>query len=335
MKAELSIAEKNFDLKEWWRQLPFPYESCAITPGSRPDGFCFYQHIINIEAKLFGKTLWACGEANDRELAMTKAIAELVERSALVDWKNRNKGTTISSNGWAAHTSIELAKTAALLELIERDAGLSQWYTATPFLQISVRDLPLPIKYWCEMEVSRSEFPILKVLLTTTGLGPSVTCLFMNADGFGVSGHATRSILLESIESAVGEGCRAAHMAVRKSFWRETSALKVNEPLNIGPGAHSVYYAYHEPFPSWMFGDEISWDNAAAIWNLRIASAFSMKTDFEIVMSEPLAVAFASSRMALPLTWGPTTLEKILTMTTSKRFVIKPNEWNLKPHIIS
>lgn len=335
MKAQLSKLERHHDDNEWWRHLPFPYESCAITRGSRPDGFRFYRFIVNIEAKLFGKTVWACGEADDQDLAMTKAIAELLERSALFDWKNRNKGLAISSNGWAAHSTIELAKRAALFELIERDAGLSQWYAGTPFHQISMSDLPTSIKRWWAKELSRSEFPILKVLLTTAGCGPSVTCLFMNADGYGVSGHATRPTILEAIQSAIGECCRAAHMAVRRSFWRETIALKMSEGINVGPGAHSVYYAYHEPFPSWMFGEEVNWELASANWNLRIASVLCMKTEFEIVLDEPMVVAFASSELALQPTWGLTNLEKILAMASSKRLAIKPTEWNLKPHIIS
>jgi hypothetical protein len=320
---------------EWWRALPFPYVSCNVTSGSRPDGFSFYPHIINIEADLLGRTVWACGEAHEPELAMTKAVAELLERSALITWKIRNSSRALSSNGWAAHSSADAAKSAATLELIERDAALSHWYTATPFLEIPFNELPISIQEWRHAELSKSEFPNLKILFTTVGLGPSVTCLFLNDKGFGVSSHSTRTTLLESIESAIGEACRAAHMALRKSFWRETLALRDNEAIAVGPGAHSVYYAYHEPFPNWMFGSSVTWEPASKLWSSRIDSARNSEMDFKIVLHQPLVVGFASHKLAFPLTWGPTDKEYVLATAASMRFAVQPTEWNLKPHIIS
>ena len=320
---------------EWWRSLPFAFTSCKVTSGHRPDGFRFYPHIVNIEADLLGKTVWACGEAFDPESAMTKAVAELLERAALFTWKTQTNNPTVSSNGWAAHSSMEAARHAASLELIERDAALAQWYTATPFLEIPLEELPTTVRQWHETELSRSEFPNLRILVSTMGLGPSVTCLFTNDEGFGVSSHSTRLTLQESIESAIGEGCRAAHMALRKSFWRETLALRDSDMTVVGPGAHSVYYAYHEPFPTWMFGECVGWTRIDHDWNKRIQSTLESKMRFETVLNSPVVVGFAAYELAFPLIWGSTKKENILNMTASKRFAIQPSEWNLQPHIIS
>ena len=330
-----SEAIKTNEKFEWWQALPFPFTSCRVTQGSRPDGFRFYPHIINIEAKLLGGTVRACGEAFDSESAMTKAVAELLERAALLTWKIKMNNPAISSNGWAAHSSPEAAKISATLELIERDAALSQWYTATPFLELTFSELPTSIQEWHARELARSEFPNLKFLISTEGLGPSVTCLFLNSDGLGVSAHATRATLESSIQSAIGEACRAAHMALRKSFWKETLALKNNGEGLVSPGAHSVYYAYHEAFPAWMFGETVSWESSSKIWETRIEAALKLETSFQLVLDQPASVGFVANELAFPLVFGVTNKEMILKTTASKRFAVQRTEWNLKPHIIS
>jgi YcaO cyclodehydratase, ATP-ad Mg2+-binding len=319
----------------WWQQLPFPYTECRVTEGSRPDGFRFYPHIINIEAELFGRRFIVCGEAESTDLAMTKAVAELLERSALFGWINQGSGRMISSNGWAAHSTIESAKAAAILELIERDAVLAQWYTTTPFQEIPNHELPFPIRLWQQKELSRSEFPILKVLLSSCGLGPSVTCLLMNKEGFGVSSHATRNTLAESIDSALAEACRAAHLSLRKAFWKDTIALRDRSHGPVEPGAHAVYYAYHEPFPDWMFGPAIGWDAACKEWIERITAIPQTDFSFEVVLDAPAVVGFVKNCNALDLRWGPTDLELVLKTDAGKRLVAKTLGWNLKPHIIS
>ena len=79
-----------------------------------------------------------------------------------------------------------MARSNAIFELIERDAVLSQWYSAIPFLEVSPKELPSQIQDWAVDELCRSEFPILKILFSTEGLGPSITCVLMNQKGFGV-----------------------------------------------------------------------------------------------------------------------------------------------------
>ena len=84
MKLEKGIVFMSVNpgrAKAWWEQLPFPYGSCTVTEGSRPEGFRFHPHIINIEAELYGRKFLVCGEDESKELAMTKAVAELLAGS--------------------------------------------------------------------------------------------------------------------------------------------------------------------------------------------------------------------------------------------------------------
>lgn len=246
---------------------PFRYDSLSIEKGHRPVGFRFFQHIINIKASIGNREMVVTGEANSLELAHAKARSELIERSALISFADDTQAET--SNGWAAHPSKAQTTLNAVFELVERDAVLSQWYSATPFLQVPTTELPTDLQHWATDELSRSEYPELLVLLSSQGLGPSVSCILKNANGFGVSGHATRATLRESIESALAEACRAAHATLRREYWGDTLKLKRGELGPANPGAHSVYYAYHEPFPNWMFGAPLAWAEANNVWKTK------------------------------------------------------------------
>lgn len=313
---------------KWWEHLPFPYSSCEITMGTRPEGFRFYPYIFNIEAELYGRRFLVCGEAHSSELAITKAIAELLERSALFQHAGGQ-----SSNGWAAHTAIAEARSKAIFELVERDAVLAQWYTATPFFCVS--DLPEPIRRWQLAELAKSEYPILKVLLSTRGLGPSVTCLMMNEQGFGISSHASGASLEESIEGAIAEACRAAHLSLRREHWQNTLDLKAARVTRIEPGAHGLYYAYQEAFPAWMFGAGIDWAAAKADWDRRVGGIFLSEFTFRPVLHAPLVAGFAANPKALSLSWGTTQIDEILKTIAGQRLAASSTEWNLKPHIVS
>ena len=328
---------------EWWRSLPFDYQSLNLTADSRPAGFRFCKHIVNIDAGFRNSQFLVCGEADSQEQAVTKAVAELLERTAMKNWLDENPNLEIeNSNGFAAHVTEGLARKAAIFERVERDAVLAQWYTATPFLLIASETLPIKLQAWCSSELAQSEFPNLKILLSTQGLGPSVTCILMNRNGFGVSGHSTRADLLQAIESAIAEACRAGHLYLRRSFWSDSLTLKFEEhkARKVKPGAHALYYAYHEPFPAWMFGGEVSWSEAENFWTERM-QAFAQKAmpnfSFQVLLREPLVVGFAHSSDCFDLTWGPCDPARILSSSANKRFASPINEWSLnrQPHIVS
>ncbi|MGE0525470.1 MAG: YcaO-like family protein [Bdellovibrionales bacterium] len=259
------------------------------------------------------------------------------------NWLDENSHLEIeNSNGFAAHVTEDLARQAAIFERVERDAVLAQWYTATPFLLIAPETLPIKLQAWRSSELAQSEFPNLRILLSTQGLGPSVTCVLMNREGFGVSGHSTNANLLEAIEGAIAEACRAAHLYLRRSFWSDSLLLRSeqHDVHKVKPGAHALYYAYHEPFPIWMFGREMSSNEAKGFWKERM-QVFAQKAmpnfSFQVLLREPLAVGFAHSSDCFELTWGPCDPARILSSSANKRFAspISERSLNRQPHIVS
>lgn len=334
---QASVREENLNSEDLAlsKQLrPFSYNSLRIEEGLRPIGFRFSKHIINIIANLNGREIIACGEAETRELAKTKAISELIERSALIT--NSEKYNTQTSNGWAAHPEKAQAKINATLELVERDAVLAQWYSSTPFLQIDSATLPIEIQNWASQELSRSEYPKLFLLLSTMGIGPSVTCILQNETGFGVSAHCTKSEIHQSVVGAITEACRAAHSSIRKEHWRSSLKLKTGASGLFDPSTHGVFYAYHEAFPEWMFGNNISWLDASAAWEARVNGVLiDTCFEFQSVMELPIHVGFAKHVSAFELIWASTDVEKVALSEGAKRLNLKSETINGKPHIVS
>ena len=313
---------------------PIAYESLQIVTGSRPIGFRFSKFITDVAAVLNGRQILVCGESYDHDNGMDKAISELIERSALLVYGPQYCAET--SNGWAAHPLREQARANAILELVERDAVLAQWYSKKPFTQLATDQLPITVKDWVSSELSRSEFPFLKVLISTEGLGPSVTCLLQNANGFGVSAHSTRETLEDSIASAIAEACRAAHLSIRRAHWKDTIRLKDDVPGNVDPSAHALYYAYHEPFPDWMFGKTEQYESVNSEWSTRMKSCLGSDTFiFQPVMTVPTNVGFARHPLALTLRWQSTDPNLVLQEKGIQRLNLKPETINEKPHIVS
>lgn len=268
---ENSNQQANRELSQFIGPLPFHYQSIRIFQSHRPKGFRFHNHSIIIDARFKDESIISCGEDTELMVAIAKARSELIERTAIanlpsLEW---NLNTTVTpfkyntSNGWAAHPQKDKAEIGAVLELLERDAVMAQWYKQSPFLELELDSGPYPIKIsnWANTELIQSEFPILRILLSTEGLGTSITCLLLNNQGFGVCGHSTKLQLEDAVDNAIGEACRAAQFTLRKSFWSDSLSLRENRSdAKINPGAHGVYYAYHEAFPKWMFGNQISWN---------------------------------------------------------------------------
>ena len=325
----------------WWKSLPFEFQDMRVSRGVRPAGFRFSKFIINIEAVLDGAEIRSCGEADTESLAMTKAIMELIERTLMTNWHREfSSVTTDTSNGWAAHETLLQARIGAIFELVERDAALAQWYFSVPFLEISASEWPQSISSWSREELAQSEFPEMKILISTEGIGPSVTCVFLNADGYGVSGHSTKLTLQDSIEAAVAETCRAAHHALRRSFWKDSQILLRREPgVRVQPGAHAVYYAYHEPFPIWMFGPRISWQEAERTWSERVHFVQPENSGFTFyqTLAHPVFAGFAAHERAFDVTWGSTDLQKVLRQAEKRNFSasIAERTLNTQPHIVS
>ena len=315
--------------------LPFSFDSITTEFGRRPIGFRFANHSINIKACLSGNEIVATGEDSSYDVAEAKAFSELIERSALLSLGQKYGAK--SSNGWAAHPHKSQAETNAIHELVERDAVLSQWYSSTPFLEIDPRSFPYAIQKWATDELARSEFPRLVLLLSTKGLGPSVTSLLLNKNGFGVCAHAARESLGAAVNAAITEVCRAAHGAIRHEYWRDTLKLKSGSRDPIGPNAHALYYAYHVSFPEWIFGEKIDWEKADTLWQQRMAIVNAADNQFELqtVMEFPVHVSFAKHPEAFELQWGSTDVECVARCKGAKRLGLNSKVINKETHIVS
>lgn len=360
LRIESHNKQETHTLVDLMGLLPFQYQSKKIFQSHRPIGFRFYNHSIVIEATIQDKSIIACGEDSELTVAVAKARSELIERTALLNYSNSdlnsfqksgyslkdriadsapevNQNYFTTSNGWAAHPQKQKAEIGAVLELLERDAIMAQWYKQIPFFEIDAESFTTKIQMWVSAELARSEFPILRILLSTEGLGVSITCLLLNNQGYGVCGHSTKLQLEDAIDNAIGEACRAAQFTLRKSFWRDSLFLKdVRTDTKIDPGAHGVYYAYHEAFPQWMFGNKVSWVMAQTIWNEGISrilvndlDEFNLSTEFHA----PLFVSRTAHPNALNLTWGTTDEKRIEELRANER--LKGATINTKPHIIS
>ena len=324
--------EKNYALSA--RAFPFSYQSLEIKSGSRPIGFRFSKSITDITAVLNGQKILVCGEDENHGISFDKAHSELAERSALLTYGMSFGAKT--SNGWAAHPDRDHTRANAIYEIIERDAVLAQWYSSTSFLEIPKEEMPIDIQQWASVELHRSEFPILKLLVSTMGIGPSVTCILMNEKGFGVSAHATKESLSKSIESAIAEACRAAHLSLRRSFWKDSLKLKDGSHDFVDPSAHSLFYAYHEKFPEWMFGNFQSYKWLKKDWTLRLEAALADKRfQFTQVMEQPVCVGFAQHPLAFELRWQFTNLKLVSMEMAFHRLNLTKEEINTKPHIVS
>jgi hypothetical protein len=313
---------------------PFTYQSIQISTGFRPIGFRYSKYITEISAHLDGQEILVCGESESQDIDYQKAFSELIERSALIKYGSLCGAKT--SNGWAAHPQQVQVRMNAILEIVERDAVLAHWYSRTPFIEIPYEEFPLDVQAWVQCELSQSEFPILRLLFSTMGIGPSVTCILMNKFGFGVSAHATKETISGSISSAIAEACRAAHASIRRSHWKDTMRLNLGEPGAVDPSAHALYYAYHEKFPEWMFGNKQSYFEAKTKWYSKLNTCLEDNPFcYQKVLCSPIHVGFATHPKAFELKWEATDLKSVVSENGFERLKIKPEAINGKPHIVS
>ena len=108
----------------------------------------------------------------------------------------------------------------------------------------------------------------------------------------------------------------------------------------IQPGAHAVYYAYHEPFPRWMFGDQEPWTEINKNWEAKIDEFVGVELarfSFQTVIENPIFVGYETHPEMFEIVWGPTDPKVVLAMTESRRCSLSITEQNLnlKPHIVS
>lgn len=331
-----SLPERNSSIG-WWTTLPFQLSDVVVAESVRPIGFRFRKYSFNIAGKINGKDILVTGEADKRELAITKAVAEFIERCSLIE-TSAYQPEIKTSNGWAAHTSEIEAQENAVRELVERDAVLRHWYTRTSFAVINLNSLPEHIQQWAKTELSKSEFPELKILVSHLGHGPSVSAILMNKDGYGVTGHCSKESIIDSIEGAIEESCRMAQHYLLKTYLSDTEKLKSGERTKVETGSHGVYYAHQEPLPSWLFGRTIDLQYGTSSWSLKNTDLKKCKSAFKLTMARanPLFVFRAQSDSMIELSWGLETFDSLANRLIGKidKHLILESNINLKPHII-
>jgi hypothetical protein len=303
-----------------------------IMPTVRPEGFRLSQFAFNAFAKVDESEVLGCGEDMlDETIAREKAISEVIERAVLA-LTARSLKRKISSNGWAAHTSVEDAALAAVYELIERDSALTHWLTKTPMQKLSnVESLP---KAFLE-QLRRSEFPEIINLVSFDFSGPLVTTLLRNSSGHVIAGHASGETMENAIASSTIEACRAAHHFQRFEYYEETKAMLSGAmPREIAPGMHSLMYAYHEPLPTWIMGNTVDFSEVRQNWSSTTNAVADIvaSSKFSAFSTGSRFVVRAENDALQSVFWGPT--EKAILDSNINWNRIEKNNTNLRPHMV-
>jgi hypothetical protein len=180
---------------------------------------------IQVEGKIHSG--YGFGETPD--LALTKAIAEAVERAVI------KASGFMTSNGIAAHTDFAAAKRGAEEELRERDLILCHFYTRTPFEKLSLQPAATS-----DLDILGEWLQEHRVELLTFSLGTGGVLIV--ADGrkakrpFGfILGASRKTSTREAFNSAAIEALRQASIFLAGNKVSEPMSLKQFEKLKA-PG---------------------------------------------------------------------------------------------------
>jgi hypothetical protein len=301
--------------------------------ATRPVGLRFSQYSFVTEVSAGEFVGFGYGEAPTKMLAIQKSIAEGIERA--IYQSSKSFVGAVSSNGWAAHLNVKLARQSATEELIERDAVLLHWLSSTPMKELSRESFPRWLQKWTNEELSLSPtFNRLRILISHLGFGPSVTTVIQSGDNFGVISHASSKTLESALEKALAETCRIAQIVAKR---REKNPMSANDPT-ITPDDHAYHYAYREQIPTWLFGSPMSWAAANGYWREQHESLSEkpVSTHFEFIPIGPLVVGYSTSAMVQPLFFGTPESAKtrgLLNLDRILKFRTE-NELNFKPHFV-
>ncbi len=165
-------------------------------------GYFDYSVEINFE----NESYTGRGTANSEELALTKAMAETIERTLI----KFNKLDT--SNGVAVHFDQELAKNSAKNELLERDSFFCHFLTHTPYSEIDSKLLPQQISD-CLQKLLLKNVTVKFYRMQTANGQPGIVCRSSGArykSTFGsVVGLGSHAILENALYSAFYECVRS------------------------------------------------------------------------------------------------------------------------------
>lgn len=298
-----------------------------------------YTYVTEVTAGDFREL--GCGEAHHPLLAIQKSISEAVERCLFRGLKGTPHGTA-TSNGWAAHVSVEKAREAALFELLERDAVLVHALREIPLLELQPDTLPGWLKEWSQRELRHTEFSRLRVLLSTQGHVPSISVAFTNSAGYGVVAHAADASIGKALSRALAETCRIGRIALSGNYRLSSADLFLTDDTvpTSGPCEQAVAYAHHRPFPQWMFDASISWADATASWSRRLSlfNANPIPFEFVPVLSAPIAAGYCVSTEVQNLFFGRThDADRRGELNKNRLMQVKPTGEHLSvlPHFVA
>ena len=165
---------------------------------------------IQCSSKSNGKILTGRGTDKDKDTAIVKATAEVLEGYFL-----DRLSEAVSSNGVAIHTERQFAELSALFELLERDSFFCHFLTKTPFGSIDstiVNDASLCRSILDLLESKGAEIRFGQ--MNTDSRFSGVVCAIFgtnSTNGFGMTlGTSVKQTLHESILSALLESARSA-----------------------------------------------------------------------------------------------------------------------------
>lgn len=275
-----------------------------------------------------------CGEDDNKFMAFQKSLSEAFERLIFRNLKGTNY-STYSSNGWACHPNLKLAKQNAMLELLERDAVITHHLKEEEFVEI--HELPHSVISWATKALAKSKFRNIRLLISTEGFLPTATVLLTNEKNLGVASHATSLVgLTDAMAKALTEASRILNFYSLKSFRRAASEICQEVGLaRYTPAHHAFVYAYENKLPDWMFGASQNWSEANIRWKNKIAKFDPDKMNFKFstLVDSPLFVVNCKSPCVQDLYFGPTNQAVKSGLINFRRLGV--DSVNLNPHFVA
>lgn len=252
-------------------------------------------HDYLVTITLEGEEIWGRGSHQDIDLALQAACAEVVERASLLLYRKR--GFDWTSNGIAAHSSLQSAKDGAIAELIERDAYLAHYLTNTPFSALELTPELRSIQ--AGLDVKGIELKIRRLVSPRGWNVALAACFGTKAEKpFGVFIGASCKLTLES--------------AVAKA---------VKESVTLVTGFLRKEVSYQENFNGPLFHHRLaalppSADLMKSFFRMSVGRAetpidlseiqFEVLDKHPVLASCPLTVVRATNLKAQTLFFGPT-----------------------------
>lgn len=183
-----------------------------IDPVFTQFGDVFGKDIFHFKASTADFT--GFGSDYDRSIAFIKAAAECAERHFILELQAK------TSNGMAAHSDVESAKTAAQLELLERDAFLTLWLTGKSPEWLDVENLDLDSESLNSLRIMQNHG--FRIQLGLSAVGPHS----FFAAGVLLPGDAREGQFGGVFSSAGGESLRSSLRSVLIELRRAATVIE-------------------------------------------------------------------------------------------------------------